>query len=141
MFHLERLHSDHLMKRVLSCKSRSPTNATSTGKVLLAYALNETRERAISLGLRRYTARTLTDPDELRRELAPVRARDYATNREEFRPGTSSVAVPILGKDGTAVAAMAVVAPSHSLSAIPMANALRLRRQARERLARTSGIP
>jgi DNA-binding IclR family transcriptional regulator len=135
--HLERLHSDRLMKRVMR-SMKSPTHATSTGKVLLAYAAPEISERVIAQGLDRYTTRTVTDPSEFRTELAVIRARGYALNREEFRRGTSSVAVPVFAKDGKAVAAMAVITPATILFGLKMENILRVLKESAARISRTA---
>jgi DNA-binding IclR family transcriptional regulator len=136
VIHIERLHSERLMKRVLSLKMNSPTHATSTGKVLLAHSPEELGERVIALGLRRHTSRTVTNPTEFRLELATVRATGYAVNREEFRYGTSSVAVPIIGADGRAIAAIAIVAPCDRLAGYRMANALLHLQKAGDRITR-----
>ena len=135
--HLERLHSDRLMKRVLR-STKSPTHATSTGKLLLAHAPAEVCERVIAQGLPRCTPRTITDADELRSELRTIRARGYAINREEFRRGTSSVSVPIFAKDGQCIAAMAVITPANGLSALRMETILQLLRDSAARVAKSA---
>lgn len=136
--HIERLHSDRFMKRVAGSFNPSPTHGTSTGKVLLAHASPETLARVIARGLRRYTPRTITDAEELRAELAAIRANGYALDREEFVLGTSSVAVPIFAADREIIAAIAVVAPSDHLAGPRMDNTLRLLRQASARIARNA---
>jgi IclR family KDG regulon transcriptional repressor len=133
--HLQRLHSDRFMKRVASSLDPSPTHAASTGKVLLAHAPRETVERVIARGLRRYTSRTITDPDKLYSELARIRARGHAVDCDEFVRGTSSVAVPIFAADRETVAAIAVVAPSDRLVGSRLDNVLRLLMQATARIA------
>jgi IclR family KDG regulon transcriptional repressor len=136
--HLERLHSDHFMKRLASSYTRSPTHGTSTGKVLLAHARRETIERVIARGLRRYTPHTITDPNKLCAELAAIRAQGHAVDRQEFVRGTSSVAVPIFATDRETVAAIAVVAPSDHLIGPRLDMVLRLLVQAAARIARNA---
>jgi len=134
--HLERLHSNHLMKRIAGSLRRLPPHATSPGKVLLAYAPNELCERVIAQGLHRYTPRTLVDANELRSELAAIRVQGFALDQEEFRKGTSSVAVPIFTRDGQSVAAISVLAPSDRLAGPRRDDVLRVLRRATERIAR-----
>jgi DNA-binding IclR family transcriptional regulator len=136
--HLERFHSDHFMKRLAGSTRRSPTHGTSTGKVLLAHAKNETVERVIDGGLQRYTPHTITDPETLRAELAAIRARGHAVDRDEFVRGTSSVAVPIVAVDRETVAAIAVVAPSDHLIGPRFTMVLRLLVQAAGRIVRNA---
>jgi IclR family pca regulon transcriptional regulator len=86
--------------------ARYPAYATSMGRVLLAYespeALDSYFQRAT---FTRLTASTETNPDELRRILNGVRAAGYATVQDELDVGLVSVAVPIMGPNGRAVAA------------------------------------
>ncbi len=134
--HLERLRSDYLMKSRMGARSRPPAHASSTGKALLAYAPDETRERVIARGLRRYTPRTITDPEAFRAELDRVRVQGYALDREEFLRGISSLAVPIVGRDRHTMAAIAVVAPSGRLSGRHMNETLRVLQDVTTRIAR-----
>ncbi len=134
--HLERLRSDYLMKSRMAARSRPPPHASSTGKALLAYASKDTCERVIARGLRRYTPRTLTDPEAFRAELATVRSRGYAVDREEFLRGIASLAVPIVARDRQTVAAIAVVAPSDRLLGRHMEDTLRVLQDVAARIAR-----
>ena len=107
---------------------RSPLHATGLGKALISELPPE--EHARLLGKPpwdAYTPHTATQPDQMERELAVIRQRGYATEREELAFGRGCVSAPIRGRDGRVVAAISVSGP---LSA--------LRLEAREReLART----
>ncbi len=54
----------------------------------------------------------MTDVDELMAVLASVREAGHAEDQEEYVEGCRCVAVPISGRDGTAVAAMSVSMPA-----------------------------
>jgi DNA-binding IclR family transcriptional regulator len=96
---------------------RTPLHATSSGKVLLAYADPETVTEVLDAGLERYTERTVTDQRALREELAGVRSRDWACCSEELEVGLNSVAAPIFGGDGEMIGAVSVSGPSYRLTA------------------------
>ncbi len=134
--HLERLRSDYLMKSHIRSGSHVPAHATSTGKALLAYAPSETFDTVVARGLRRFTTRTLTDPEALRTELSGVRLRGYALDRGEFLKGITSLAVPIVARDRQTVAAMAVVAPSDRMTGLHMRDTLRVLQGVAARIAR-----
>jgi DNA-binding IclR family transcriptional regulator len=134
--HLERLRSEYLLKSRIGMRSRPPAHATSTGKALLAHAPDNVCERVIARGLRRYTSRTLTDPDAFRTELAEVRSQGHAVDREEFLRGISSLAVPIFARDRKTMAAIAVVAPADRLVGQYMKKVLRVLEGTAERIAR-----
>jgi DNA-binding IclR family transcriptional regulator len=63
---------------------------------------------AISCSLRGYTARTLTQPDQLHYVLHQTRCNGIATDDGELHPRTRAIAVPVLDSDATAIAAIGV---------------------------------
>ena len=83
---------------------RTPSHATSSGKVLLAFgALRLPAE------LERYTPRRITDARRL--GLAEIRERGWAITVEELEVGLNAVAAPIRGSDGSVVAAVSASGP------------------------------
>jgi DNA-binding IclR family transcriptional regulator len=133
---LERFHSESFMRRIAGHAHRRPAiHATSTGKVLLAHARDEIRERVIAQGLPRLTPSTLVDPDKFRAEIAQVRAQGYAVDREEFSRGVSSLSAPIFTEDRQSMAAISVVGTSDRLSGRRMEQALRVLLRATERIS------
>ncbi len=91
---------------------RTPLHATSTGKVLLAYAPVTLRESILAGPLERFTPATLTDPRLLRSELDAVRDQGWAAAEAEWEADACAVAVPVLGAGGGVVAALSATAPS-----------------------------
>jgi DNA-binding IclR family transcriptional regulator len=88
-----------------------PAHVTAAGKVLLAYG----PDIVDSLSLDRHGPGTITDPAALRAELAGVRERGIAVNREESRAGVLGVAAPVW-RDGAVVAALALAVARRSRS-------------------------
>jgi DNA-binding IclR family transcriptional regulator len=71
-------------------------HARSSGKCLLAFAPEARAERVLTKGpLRRRTANTIVDVDAMREELAAIRHRGYAIDREEYLEGVWGIAVPL----------------------------------------------
>ncbi|HWS33107.1 MAG TPA: IclR family transcriptional regulator [Actinoplanes sp.] len=89
---------------------QTPLHATSSGKVLLAFAFSP-----VLSGLERFTASTIVDSAELARELDRVRAMGWASTAEEFEVGLNAVAAPIRGADGSVIAALSVSGPAYRL--------------------------
>lgn len=87
---------------------RWPLHATGTGQVLLAHAAPEVQDRVLSRPLKRFTPKTVTDPDEMRRTLADVRTRGYAVVDESITAGAIAIAVPVRGAGERVVAAVGV---------------------------------
>jgi DNA-binding IclR family transcriptional regulator len=96
---------------------RTPLHATSSGKALLAFQPAEVRKQVLAQPLQRFTARTLTEDDQLRGELARVCEQGWASTNEELEIGLNAVAAPIRAQDGTVVAAVSISGPSYRVSA------------------------
>jgi IclR family transcriptional regulator, acetate operon repressor len=98
--------------------ARVPAYASGAGKAMLAFGGPEALDALFAGGpLERLTAHTLTDRQTLERELERVRERRYAVDDEEYEPGISCVAAPILSADGAGFAALSISAPSTRLRA------------------------
>ena len=81
-------------------------HATAAGKVMLAF----TGIRP-DTPLAAYTARTITDPDDLARELARIRKRGWAEAYEEREPELNAVAAPIWASSGELAGIVALQGP------------------------------
>ncbi|WP_084210622.1 IclR family transcriptional regulator [Pseudonocardia acaciae] len=106
-----RIESPQPLRFTETVGARIPLYCTSTGKALLAFAMDPAAEVAALGGLERLTPATITSPDDLLEDLERVRRRGYSHNRGERLPGVCGVAAPILGEGGTATAALAVQGP------------------------------
>lgn len=102
---------------------------TAVGKALLAHAPKDVLEEVVAAGLHRHTARTVTAPGILARQLAQVRATGVSFEFEESRLGLVCVGAPVFDLDGEAVAAVSVAGPVTRFN--PQANADRVRATAR----------
>lgn len=87
--------------------ARYPAHATSMGRVLLAdLDPADLDTRLARMKLSPLTARTCTDPAELRAELGRVRAQGHATTVDQLDYGITALAVPIRDTAGRTVAAL-----------------------------------
>jgi DNA-binding IclR family transcriptional regulator len=96
---------------------RTPLHATSSGKVLLAFAPVPLRDDLVERPLERFTPATITDAAALAADLAEVRSRGWAVTQEELEAGLTAVAAPIRAADGQVVAAISVSGPVYRLTA------------------------
>lgn len=94
----------------------TPLHATSSGKVLLAFAARGDLADLLGRDLPRFTARTITDLDALVAELEDVRRRGFAMTVAEYEESLNAVAVPIRNHAGDVVAAISVAGPSYRLT-------------------------
>lgn len=95
----------------------APLHATAGGKSILAFFSPEKRaEVRDTVGIPAYTDKTITDWEELERELRSVRDQRVAFEREEYKERMQCVASPVIGDDGGPVAAISVTGDIHHMS-------------------------
>lgn len=90
---------------------RIPLHCTSNGKALIAYLPDRRQRELLEEPLPRFTETTITDVDEVLRELAVVREQGFATAFEEFELGLVAVASPVRDLSGTVVASLSASGP------------------------------
>ena len=98
----------HQIQPVSHLGRSSIGHATSAGKVMLAFGDRELPDGA----LHAYTARTITDPRLLAREIEVVRERGYAQAVGEREPGLTAIAAPVRAAGGELEAIVALQGPS-----------------------------
>lgn len=96
----------------------TPLHATSSGKMLLAWA----EEAAIGRDLEAFTPQTVTDPRILREQLARARSDGFAMTVGELEDGLNAIAVPVRGPRGVVIAALSASGPSYRLTPELMAS-------------------
>jgi IclR family acetate operon transcriptional repressor len=88
-------------------------HASALGKAILGFSdADFARSMLSGRELPAVTPNTITQLDKLLGELKRVRERGYAIDREETSPLATCVAAPILGADGSAIAAISISGPS-----------------------------
>jgi DNA-binding IclR family transcriptional regulator len=86
-----------------------PLHASSYGKLFLAYAAEEERERLIdALVFTRLTPATVSTPDMLRKHLRRVREKGYALDVGESRSNITGLAAPVFNREGNVVASVTI---------------------------------
>jgi IclR family acetate operon transcriptional repressor len=81
------------------------------GKAILSMLPVAQQEYWLSRPIESVTPRTITDPDELRAELAEARSRGWAGSRSERTPGIRAVAAPIFDHGGAVIGALGLSVP------------------------------
>ena len=89
-----------------------PLYVSSGGQMLLAYQEPAWVDAYIrSTRLEPLTARTITDPKELRDRLATIRREGFSISLGETVPGAAGIAAPIFNADGSVTAGLLIGAP------------------------------
>ena len=110
------LESKQALRMGSKVGTRAPVHATAVGKALLAFQPEEEAARVIARGLAVSAPNTIVDAKSLQRELAVVRARNYALDDEESEVGLRSIAAPIRSDAGHVIAAISIAGPVHRMT-------------------------
>jgi IclR family acetate operon transcriptional repressor len=113
---IERLETDKPVRTSMALGHALPLHASANGKAVLAYSSPEVISQLLADELPRYTDTTITDPDELRAELAEIRGRGFAVNHGEWRSDVGSVAAAVMGGHEKPIASLSVNIPISRLT-------------------------
>jgi IclR family transcriptional regulator, acetate operon repressor len=113
---IERLETDKPVRTSMALGHALPLHASANGKAVLANSSPEVIRQLPADELPRYTDTTITDPDELRAELAVIRGRGFAVNHGEWRSDVGSVAAAVMGGHEKPIASLSVNIPISRLT-------------------------
>ena len=77
--------------------------------------LEEILQKIDKQGIIKSASNTVTDLDELRRQLTEIRKAGYAITCDEFQEGVASIAAPIYNYNGEVIAAVGITGSSKKL--------------------------
>lgn len=100
------------VKMTVAIGQSYPLHAGSSSKAFLAFLPEEDQNVYLrDHNLSPLTDLTITDPAELRRELAKIRKRGFARSLGERQPGSASVAAPVFNHEGEPVGVISICGP------------------------------
>ena len=116
--YLDKLEGRHAVGIMMSRVGvTAPAYCTGVGKALLAAQDGDPVAALEQAGsVKAYTSTTITDPDDLRRELATIRERGFALDLEEHEVGVRCVASTVRGLEVPVTAAISISGPAHRLA-------------------------
>jgi len=110
--YIDQVTPDRDVKMVVQLGRSVPLHAGASSKAFLAFLSPSELDALLKENaLTSLTAKTVTSEKTLRKELAAIHERGYAVSLGERMNGAASVAAPVLGHDGQAVAVMSVSGP------------------------------
>src|SRR5262249_22838634 len=114
-------------------------HASAHGRVALAFGPEGLLERCVATKLKAWTPQTICSPDALRRTVAQVRSRGWATAPNQYMLGLNGVAAPIFNHAGDYVGAVGIGGSIQHIPASPPQDQIRAVTQTAERISRTLG--
>jgi DNA-binding IclR family transcriptional regulator len=111
--YLDRVETPEKVRLHMEVGSRVPLHCTASGKLFLSQLPPEEARRLLGPGpLKRYTERTVVDPELLQRELNRISASGIGTDAGEYLAGSVCLAVPVKNRAERVCAAIAVHGPA-----------------------------
>ena len=108
---LERVESPQSLRLSVQPGRLLPFHAGAQQKAILAYLPVEEQERVMAGPLEKFCKATIDNADDLRAELASIRAKGWARSFEETNLGVWGVAMALLDDQGYAVASVGIAGP------------------------------
>lgn len=115
VLYIEKIDSPQPVRAYTSVGGRAPAACVATGKVLLAWASEDTVARAAEK-LYRHTPRSIVSAEDLHRNLQRVRSLGYAVNTGEWREQVMGVAAPVRDATGSVVGALGISGPADRIT-------------------------
>ena len=115
--YIERAWSERSgMQVVRAIGGRAPLHLTSTGKLFLSVSdVRQVKAYVMRTGLAGTTRNSITQADELDRDLALIRRHGYARDNEELELGVRCIAAGIYDDTGKLQAGLSISAPSERM--------------------------
>jgi DNA-binding IclR family transcriptional regulator len=136
---LERVETSQPLRLSVQPGTQLPLHAGASQKALLAFMPVGEIEALTAQPLERCCTATITSRPALRRELAAIRTRGWASSYEETNIGVWGVAVPVLSADDV-VCAVGIAGPSPRLTAERVRRDVGLTHDAAAAIGRALGL-
>jgi len=118
-----------------------PAHCTALGKIMLAALVPDQLEQFLARAeLKPLTAKSITSPEQLRREVAEIRRTELAIDDGEFDAELRCVAVPVRDFSGQVTGAIGISGPVWRLSIEALQKRARVVRAAADRLSAEFGF-
>jgi DNA-binding IclR family transcriptional regulator len=116
VLYVARAESPHSIRMVSRTGSTNPLYSTGLGKAILAWSDPATVEAVISAGLEPRTPATITDPEELRREIRRIRRRGYSIDNVENEEGVRCVGAPVFDHENRVAGGLSIAGPTYRMT-------------------------
>lgn len=107
--YIEQIEAPGVVRLSVQPGVQMPLHATAVGKALAAWLWAEALDEALfSRPLTTHTKHTMTQADDIAKDLIRVRERGWATDDQEYQVGLFCLAAPVYDRGGNVVAAISV---------------------------------
>jgi len=109
---IDKVETQNVLTLTPEIGTGTSAHCSAMGKALLAYQPDDYLQKLGKMKLERYTPNTITDFEELCRELSRIRAQGYSVDREEIELGLICIGAPVFTTQNKVIAAISVSGPT-----------------------------
>lgn len=112
LYCLERVGYENGIRFSVERGARLPLYSGASAKIFLAFLPDDEIENILrEAELVKYTENTITDPEQLKKNLMEIRKVGYAYSDQEIYVGARAISAPIFNPEGQVIACIAVIGP------------------------------
>lgn len=138
MMYLDRVETKWPLRIQLPVGTTVPFHCTASGKMFLSTLPPGHLAKYLSTAdLNAHTPHSLTEPEDIMREIEEIRQQDYSTDNEEFMENMVAIAVPIRDDLGRLMSTLSLHAPTQRTSVEALKGQLKRLRDSANDLAET----
>jgi IclR family transcriptional regulator, KDG regulon repressor len=116
VIYIEKVEGPQTLRISSQVGKRAPIHCTGVGKAILAFQGDAEIDRILLHSpLEPYTEYTLTDKEEIKKQLKTIHQQGFSVDDEEIELGLRCVAAPIFNHQGKAIASVSCAAPTMRL--------------------------
>jgi IclR family acetate operon transcriptional repressor len=119
---------------------RGPLYLGGAGKAVLAYMTDDEQRAVLDAPMPPFTEHSITSARALSAELARIKARGYALDRQEVVIGIWCVSVPVFDRNGHPLGALSITGPSEKRLGPDLAPKVRMLTEACLKVSRRMGF-
>jgi DNA-binding IclR family transcriptional regulator len=140
VIYIEKVEGPHTLRIYSQVGKRAPYYCTGVGKAILAFQDDVEIERVLTKSpLKPYTEYTITDKEEIKKQLKVIRDQGYSIDDEEIELGLRCVAAPIYNHQGIAIASVSCAAPTMRLDEEKLSMVIKGIKEAAAEISRSMG--
>ena len=111
MIYIATVETRHPVRYFVDLYQWLPLAAGAGGLAILAFLPKKQQDLILRKPIRPFTERTITNRNDLKRELTDIRRRGYAFSRGRRIPGAVGIGAPIIGSEGQVLGVVMLTIP------------------------------
>ena len=136
---LELLQGRTLVEFCIKPGTKMDFHATAHGKIALAFGPTDLFGKLVQKSLKPWTPSTITSLTTLKKMITAVRKSGWATAANEIMTGVNALAAPIFDHRDVYIGAIAIIGPTHLISAKPRVELIDLVAHAAQQISSALG--